>query len=217
MTYKDFFIRILSLLPKLIVCLSLSLASPLKAEDKRAVDPDQKLLDDIRSRFFRDNQLLQKYFQDGFLERMDRLMEDNQMMNDEVFKEMQKAFEQDPFFDGQNFAGKWEKSKEGMTYLIDAEVSEGGKFDVKVKDGQVSLEADVVRKLGQFGTHKTVMKRSFPVPEGCDGDQVKVEAREGKMAILFPWKEEKGSDKGSSKKPDKKQKPLLKSPGDVTI
>lgn len=201
MIFKDSIIRILSLLPRLIICLGLISASS-------ANDPDQKLIDDIRNRFFRDNELLQKYFQDGFLERMDKMMDGNQLMGDEVFKEMQKAFESDPFFDGQSFAGKWVKGKEGMTYLIDGEISEGGKFDVKIKEGQVTIEADVIRKIGSYGTHKSVIKRSFPVPEGCDGEKMKIEPKEGKLAILFPWK---------NQKKETPKKPLLKSPGDITI
>lgn len=142
---------------------------------------------DLRSRFFRDNEALKGFFKDDFLKRMDSMLD--QSMNDEAFKEIQKAFEKDPFFTD-SFPlqeGKWIEEKEGMVYLLEGKPVEGGKFDIKVKDGQVTVEADIERKFGQYGKTRSVFKQSFPVPMNCDGEKMRIEERDGKMALIFPF------------------------------
>lgn len=178
---------------------------------KKELTEDQKLLRDLRNQLLGDRKALEQYFQKGFLDRMDKMFEDS-MRNfggddfDEMFKAFQNGFHQGL---GAGLNNRWLKEKEGMVLLIDGAVAQGGTFDLKVKEGQVSIVGSLEKDLGNMGKRVMSFNRSFPVPVGTDPNKVRIENGDDGLRVVFPWKDGKKVESGQTL-PDPKK--LKKSP-----
>lgn len=167
-------------------------ASDSKTDDRkeRTLSEDQKLLRDLRNQLLGDRKELEKYFQKGFLEKMDKMFDDSlRRFGDDDFDDMFKAFK-DGFHSGlgAGLNNQWLKEEEGMVLLIDGAMASGGSFDLKVKEGQVTIKGTLEKELGQMGKRVMSYNRSFPVPVGTDANKVRVENSEQGLKVVFPWK-----------------------------
>lgn len=180
---------------------------------------DQKLFKDLRENLLGDRRMLEKYFQKDFLDKVDKMFQDsmNQMGSDD-FDQIFKSF-QDNFngsFDslGSGLNSNWKQTKEGMVLIIEGAVAQGGNFDLKVKEGQVSVSGTLQKDLGQMGKRMMSFTRSFPVPKGTDPNKVRVENKDGALQVIFPWK---GGSGDSTSVPKKKKRVDRKRPKRVPL
>lgn len=197
----------------LLVNSSLFAQKPIPNQDPQKLTEDQKLLKDLRDNLMGDRKMLEKYFQKDFLNRIDGLFQDSiKAFGDEDFDAIRKSFEDSFQGLGTGLNNKWVKEKEGLVLLIDGAVAQEGSFDLKVKNGQVSIKGNLEKDLGTMGKRVMSFNRSFPVPVGTDGDKVRVEnAKEG-LRVVFPWKKGTTFEDNTPKKV-----PLKKDNGDLTI
>lgn len=182
-------------------------------DSRRALSPDDKLLQDLRQNLGRDRELLEKYFQKDFLNRMDGFFKSDFGAIDQDFDDIRKAFEQSFGGMGNGLNGEWKDTKVGKELTIDGAVVEGGNFDLKVKEGQVEIKGTLKKDLGKMGKRLMSFHQSFPVPEGTDANKVKLDSRKAGLVIIFPWLK-----KDSTLKEKKKGgKPIDKDEDDITI
>jgi HSP20 family molecular chaperone IbpA len=113
-------------------------------------------------------------------------------------------------FGQQNFDTEWQESSQGRTLLITPQ-NKDQKLDINVEKEMVTIKGKNERKT-QSGTSVSDFQNSFSIPQDCDSSRVKMDQKEGKIVMFFPWKIEK---KIVPKKDEKI--PLPKSDSDVTI
>jgi HSP20 family molecular chaperone IbpA len=197
-----------------------------QAQDSKGKGPnqdltdDQKLFRDLRSNLLGDRKMLEKYFQKDFLNKIDKMFQDsmNQMGSDDfdqIFKTFQDSF--NGSFDslGSGLNSNWKQTKEGMVLIVEGAVTQGGNFDLKVKEGQVSISGALEKDLGQMGKRVMRFSRSFPVPKGTDPNKVRIENQDGALQIIFPW--QKGSANKVPAPTRPKNTPLKKEKDDLVI
>ena len=95
------------------------------------------------------------------------------------------------------------KEEVGMVLFIDGAVAQGGNFDLKVKDGQVTINGSLEKDLGQMGKRMMTFNNSFPVPRGTDPNKVRIENSDDGLRVVFPWKDGKKVE-SSGQLPSKK-------------
>ena len=182
------------------------------SNSKDDLTQDQRLLDDLKKGFFRQNEIFQKIFKDGFLDRMDKVMEDSLSDIQIDFNQINSGF-------GGYHSEKWLEEKEGKVLVLEGLDLDNGKFDLKLVEDMVTISGVVEKKIGTYGTSSSQFSKSFPVPTDCDGGRMRVEKRDNAVAIVFPWK--KGlHKKQKDNRPQNslpKKTPLLKDKSDLTI
>lgn len=196
-----------------------------KKDIDQALTDDQKLFKDLRNNLLGDRKMLEKYFQKDFLNKIDKMFQDsmNQMGSDDfdqIFKNFQDSF--NGSFDslGSGLNSNWKETKEGMVLIIEGAVAQGGNFDLKVKEGQVSITGTLEKDLGQMGKRMMSFSRSFPVPKGTDPNKVRIENQDGALQVIFPWQNSSSQGSDSKKLPNAKKpkrEPLKKEKDDLVI
>lgn len=191
--------------------------------EEESLTPDQKLLDDLRKSLFTERDLLEKYFQKGFLNKVDKMFKDsikdihssdpNPQLTDSFndFRDSLKAMQDIGHGLSHGLEAKWKESKEGMILTLDGIDAKDGKLDIKVSKGLVSIKAKINKVMGSFGKTTMNYQQTFPVPKGTDANRMQLlEHRDSKgkgIKVLFPWK--KGKKPGLT--------PVSKDKDDVTI
>ncbi len=132
--------------------------------------------------------------------------------DENLFGEMEKLFEETmkeagatssfSFTMGQNVETEWQENEKGRTLLISPRTKDQ-KLDITVNGGMVTIK-------GNEGS--TNFQNSFSVPQDCDSGKVKMDQKEGKIVMFFPWIVVK---KISPKKDERK--PLPKTESDIAI
>ena len=110
----------------------------------------------------------------------------------------------------QNFETEWQESSQGRTLLITPQ-SKDQKLDINVEKEMVTIKGKNERKTPN-GTSVSDFQNSFSIPQDCDSTKVKMDQKDGKIVMFFPWRVEK---KIVPKKDDRI--PLPKEESDVTI
>jgi len=205
--------RLIVLLITVSSCHFLPIFAQNSGDRKRALSPDDKLLQDLRQNLGRDRELLEKYFQKDFLNRIDGFFKSDFGAVDQDFDDIRKAFEQSFGGMGNGLNGEWKDTKVGKELTIDGAVVEGGNFDLKVKEGQVEIKGTLKKDLGKMGTRLMSFHQSFPVPKGTDANRVKLDSRKEGLVIIFPWLKKDGGN-NINKKPGS---PIGKDDDDITI
>ena len=97
---------------------------------------------------------------------------------------------------------EWTEDKDGRILTVSPDKPET-KMDVQVLNGIVTIKSEVTTP-----NSKNQFTRTQLVPGDCNGDRVRMDTKDGKLILHFPWK--------SSVKPTEKDRKPLK-PGDAKI
>lgn len=112
----------------------------------------------------------------------------------------------------QNFSTAWSESGEGRTLAITPKSPEQ-QLDINVKDGFVTVQGKVETK-SQYGTSVSSFNNSFNVPGDCDPTKVKMDHKDGKILLHFPFRT---ATKSITKEPKIERTPVPPSKEDVPI
>lgn len=111
-----------------------------------------------------------------------------------------------------NYRMDWAENKEGRTLVITPKGPEQN-LNIDVKEGLITISGVSETKTPN-GTSKSSFTNTFNVPGDCDEKKVKIDQKEGKIHVSFPYKELK---QVGIPKPQNDRKPIPKSYGDVQI
>lgn len=115
---------------------------------------------------------------------------------------------------GNNFQSEWIESKSGKTLVITPQSPEQ-KLDINVKDNFITIKGKSENK-SQNMQNISEFSQSFNVPGDCDGSKVKMNQKDGKILVEFPYKNMKKVDLPSTPKKDERV-PIPPREEDVTI
>lgn len=146
-------------------------------------------------------------------EELHRRMLDNLMSgkhDENLFKDMEKLMEETMqesrsfqfSFGDQNFRTEWQESETGRTLFITPKTKEQ-KLDITVQNEMVTIKGK---------TEFSDFQNSFSIPQDCDSSKVKMDQKNGKIVMFFPWRSVK-----KAAPPRDNRVPLPKSEEDVTI
>lgn len=158
-------------------------------------------------------------------EELHRKMLDNLMSgrhDENLFSDMESLFEDamkdslgagNSFhfsFGGENFQTEWQENTEGRSLLITPQ-SKDQQLDINVQGEMVTIKGKSENKSSN-GVTVSNFQNSFSIPQDCDSGKVKMDQKNGKIVMFFPWKSVK-------KVPPKKEErvPLPKAESDVSI
>lgn len=140
--------------------------------------------------------------------------------DEDLFKDMDKLFDdamKDSFgssfgysFGGSSVDTEWQEASGGRTLIITPK-SKDQKLDINIEQEMVTIKGKNEVKTPS-GISSADFTNSFSVPQDCDSSKVKMDQKNGKIVIFFPWK--------IAKKilPKKEERvPLPKSDSDVSI
>lgn len=111
--------------------------------------------------------------------------------DENLFKDMDKMFEdamKDSFGSSFQFSmgeasvdTEWSESADGRTLLITPK-NKDQKLDINIKDDSVTIKGK---------TDTSDFSNAFSVPQDCDSSRVKMDQKNGKIVVFFPWKKAK--------------------------
>jgi hypothetical protein len=109
------------------------------------------------------------------------------------------------------FKMEWSESQSGRTLVVTPQSPEQ-KINIDVNATMITIKSESQAK-SQHSVSSSAMSNSFPVPDDCDGTKVKMDHKDGKFLLAFPFKTVK-----SIQRPEKEErKPLPPSEQDVQI
>lgn len=111
-----------------------------------------------------------------------------------------------------NYRMDWAENKEGRTLIITPKGPEQ-KLNIDVKEGLISISGTTEQKTPN-GTSKSSFTNTFNVPGDCDEKKVKIDQKDGKIHVAFPYREIKKLELPKSMP---ERKPLPKSESDIQI
>lgn len=110
-----------------------------------------------------------------------------------------------------NYQMEWSETSGGRTLAISPK-SPDQKLDINVNNGMITIKGSTELK-SQYGTSVSQFNNSFNVPGDCDATKVKMDQKDGKILLNFPFR----TAKSIQKKPVDQRRPLPKSEDDVVI
>lgn len=175
-----------------------------------------------------DNQtdLMQKRLQ--MREEMHKRMIDKLLLgvgpDKDMFKDMEKFMDEvmsDSFtgFDSftqspiENFGMEWQETTKGRTLVITPKTPEQ-QLDINVNNGLVIIKGKLEQK-SPNGISVSNFSNSFNVPEDCDPSKVKMDQKDGKILVQFPY--HKANKLKTIPKAEPELKPIGPSDNDVQI
>jgi HSP20 family molecular chaperone IbpA len=126
-------------------------------------------------------------------------------IEDEMDKAMGEAFSSGtsaPSNQNSNFSAEWVESKAGRVLIITPR-SKDQQLEIDTKPELITIRGKVEKKTATT-TSVSSFSNSFSVPADCDGSQVKMSHKDGKIVMEFPYKSLKNvtiPDKGEERKP----------------
>lgn len=139
--------------------------------------------------------------------------------DESLFSDMDKLFEDAmkesfgshfSYSYGSKVKTNWEETSSGRTLSITPETPEQ-KLDINVQNGMVTIKGKSEVKTAQ-GISSSDFSSSFSIPQDVDGTKVRMDQKDGKIVIFFPWK----TVKEVAPKKDGRV-PLPRDDSDVTI
>ena len=101
---------------------------------------------------------------------------------------------------------EWSESPQGRSLLVKPSDKEA-KLDVQVNGEVISIKMDLAKKAnGSSFSGQTMQTQT--IPSDCDGEQVKIEAKDSGLVLFFPYK-------GKAPKLEKDRSPLPANPNDI--
>lgn len=146
------------------------------------------------------------------------------LRDEDLFSDMEKLFE-DAMSDSfssfgprmgfssiSNYQTNWHEDKSGRTLVIIPK-EKNQNLDITVEKGFVTIKGKIETKSGQSSSISS-FSNSFNVPSDVDWGKVKMDQKDGKILVHFPWKDLKTIEK----KPRNDERiPLPPSESDVEI
>lgn len=114
---------------------------------------------------------------DEFIRDMDKYM--NQMLQ-ESFKGFD-SYSHRP----QNFKSEWKESSAGRTLEITPNKPEQ-KLDINVQNNMITIKGQTEVKTAN-GTQVSQFSNSFNVPGDCEATKMKMDLKDGKIIVFFPY------------------------------
>ena len=161
-------------------------------------------------------------------EEMHRRMRDTLLRglrhDDDMFSDMEKLFEDamSDSFSGfgtslgitttQNYQTAWIEDEKGRTLAITPR-EKNQNLDITVEKGFVTIKGKTESKSGRSSSISS-FSNSFNVPSDVDWTKVKMDQKDGKILVHFPWKDLKTIEK---KPRESERLPVPPSEGDVAI
>ncbi|HXH31588.1 MAG TPA: Hsp20/alpha crystallin family protein [Bacteriovoracaceae bacterium] len=111
--------------------------------------------------------------------------------DEDLFEDMEKLIQESlsDDFSGATPSGfqmDWSESQAGRTLTITPQTPEQ-KLDINVNQGQVTIKGQAETKSPQRSALSS-FSQAFPVPQDCDDTRVKIDQRDGKILVSFPYK-----------------------------
>jgi HSP20 family molecular chaperone IbpA len=139
---------------------------------------------------------IQKHLQ--LREEMHRRMMDKLLRgigpDQDMFKDMEQLFEEslsESFsadFGGQSFSSSWSQDAKGRTLTISPNDPKQ-ELDISVNNGMITIKGKTEEK-SQQGISQSNFASSFSVPGDCDASKVKMDQKDGKILVFFPYSRE---------------------------
>ncbi len=160
----------------LIFCSTVAFAQKMSPEEyaRKRADFDRKLRERIFSQANADS--------DRWVQEMESAMEE--LMSDSIRDIDALRRESDSLGLGARGGVQlsWQETKDGRTLLVTPASAED-KLDVEVLNGLITIKSERVK-----ANMRSQSSSTQTVPGDCDGDRVKIEGKEGKLVLMFPWK-----------------------------
>lgn len=144
---------------------------------------------------------------------------DQDMFSD--LEEMMDSMMSDSFsqFSGTNFGQlnssysmEWTENQEGRTLSI-VPKNKDQQLDINIQNDMITISGKVELK-SQNGVSYSQFKNSTNVPSDCDASKVKMDQKDNKILVFFPYYRK---DSGRPQRPSNERKPLPPSDLDVEI
>ena len=112
------------------------------------------------------------------------------------------------------YTSEWLETKSGRTLVITPK-DPNQKINIDVNASAITVKGEIIEKTATT-SFTTVFNNSFPVPDDCDGTKVKMDAKDGKLLVVLPYKTFKAVTI-PPKATQPERKPLPPAEGDVQI
>lgn len=173
--------------------------------------------DQLRNKLRHENRLRKR--QEMHQRMLEKLLHGNGPDQD-MFKDMEEfmdeamrdTFSTSHFAQIQNYKTEWKETSTGRILEITPK-SPSQQLDINVSNGFVVIKENIETKTAN-GSSISSSSNSFNVPEDCDPGKVKMETREGKIVMEFPYAVAK---KLELKKVPDNRKPLAPTEQDIQI
>ena len=142
----------------------------------------------------------------------DDLFGDMEKFMDEVMTDSFNGLNSFSRTTAQNYKLDWSESQQGRTLSITPNSPEQ-ELDINVSNGLITIKGKSEQK-SAHGVRVSNFSNSFNVPGDCDPSKVKMDQKDGKILVHFPYREVKAVD---IKPRQDERKPLPPSEGDVQI
>lgn len=139
------------------------------------------------------------------------LFSDMEKFMDEIMTDSFNGFSSFSRTTSENYKLEWTETKAGRTLLITPDSPEQ-KLDINVSNGFIEIKGRKEHKTSN-GAFYSNFANSFNVPGDCDPGKVKMEEKDGKILMHFPFKTVKAVDI----KPKEERIPVAPSDSDVQI
>jgi HSP20 family molecular chaperone IbpA len=114
------------------------------------------------------------------------MFSDMEKLMDEVMNDSLSDFGSFPHQASEGFDSDWSESPSGRTLSITPK-NKDQKLNIDVSNGMVVIKGTSEIKTSQ-GSSVSNFVNSFSVPEDCDPGQVKIEDKQGKILVFFPYR-----------------------------
>jgi HSP20 family molecular chaperone IbpA len=140
------------------------------------------------------------------------MFSDMEKMMEEMMNESLSGFSSSMAISGDSqFKMEWSESKTGRTLQITPKTPEQ-ELDINVANGMITIQGKA-KSESQGRVSYSNFSNSLSVPADCDASRVKIDQKEGKLLVQFPYLKAKAIEI----KPKDNRTPVGPSEGDVSI
>ncbi|MCM2351806.1 MAG: Hsp20/alpha crystallin family protein [Bacteriovoracaceae bacterium] len=139
------------------------------------------------------------------------MFKDMEQFLDEVMTDSFSGFDSFTRTTAQNYKMEWSETSEGRVLTITPQSPEQ-KLDIDISNGLVIIKGKTENKSGNSVSISN-FSNSFNVPGDCDPSKVKIDQKDGKILVQFPF----WDSKAISDKQKNDRKPIPPSDSDVQI
>lgn len=139
------------------------------------------------------------------------MFSDMEKMMDDMLRDSFTGFSSLSPSTSSNFSMEWSEDTQGRTLSITPKNPKEN-LDINVSNGLIIIKGKSETKSAN-GVAVSNFTNSFNVPEDCDPGKVKIDQKDGKILVQFPYWKAKPVDL----KPKEDRKPIGPSEGDVQI
>jgi HSP20 family molecular chaperone IbpA len=142
------------------------------------------------------------------------MFSDMEKMMDDAMKDSFSSFE---MFDGRestssHYRSEWKESVSGRTLEITPSKPDQ-QLDINVANGMITIKGKAEKKTGH-SSFISNFSNAFSVPGDCDPSKVKIDQKDGKILVFFPYAK---TSRPVEVRPKEDRKPLPPSDSDVQI